>query len=81
MMKSRSNRPDRDAERLGDLVERQVEVVVQDHNRAMVDGEPLESALELVAIDDRARAIRCIGSSEGIRRMFGVHWRFRRPSA
>ena len=38
--------------------ERQVEVVVQNHHRSMVDGEPPEAALELVAIDDQAQAIR-----------------------
>ena len=43
---------------VGNLVERHVEVVVQHHHRAMIDGEPPEAALELVAIDDRARAIR-----------------------
>ena len=58
VMKSGSDRPDGDAERLGDLVERQVEVVVEDHHRAMVDGESPEAALELVAIDDRAQALR-----------------------
>ena len=57
MMKSRVGRPDRDADDLGDPVERQIEVVVQDHHRAMVDGQPAEAALELVAIDDRAQAI------------------------
>ena len=31
---------------------------MQDHHRAMVDGQPAEAALELVAIDDRAQAIR-----------------------
>jgi hypothetical protein len=30
---------------------------VQDHYRAMVDGQTAEAALELVAIDDRAQAI------------------------
>ena len=58
MMKSGADRPGGDAERLGDLVERHVEVVVQDHDGAMVDGEPPEAALELVAIDDRAQALR-----------------------
>ncbi len=56
-MKSRVGRPDRDAEDVGDPLERQVEVVVQDHHRAMVDGEPAEAALELVAIDDRAQVV------------------------
>jgi hypothetical protein len=51
MMKSRSGRPGRDAERVGDPVERPVEVVVQDHDRAMVDGESPEATLELVSIE------------------------------
>ena len=57
-MQSGSNRPGGDAEDVGDLVERQVEVVVQHHHRTMVDGEAPEAALELVAIDDRAQAFR-----------------------
>jgi hypothetical protein len=53
-------RPGQNAENLGDPIERQLEVVVQDHHRAMVDGQPAEAALELVAIDDRAQvAVRC----------------------
>jgi hypothetical protein len=31
---------------------------VHDHHRTMIDGKPPEAALELVAIDDRARAVR-----------------------
>ena len=50
-------RPGRDAEDLGDPVERQVEVVVQHHHRAMVDRQAAEAALELVAIDDRAQVV------------------------
>jgi len=52
MKKSGSDRSERDAEGLGDLLERHVEVVVQDHHGAMVDGEPAEAALELVPIVD-----------------------------
>ena len=51
-------RPDRDTEHLGNPVERQVEVVVQHHHRAMIDGEPPETALELIAVDDGAEPIR-----------------------
>ena len=32
--------------------------MVEDHHRAMVDGQASEPALELVAIDDRAQALR-----------------------
>ena len=57
-MKSGSNRSDRDAEGLGDLVKRQIKVVVEDHHGAVFDGEAPEAALELVAINDRAQALR-----------------------
>jgi hypothetical protein len=52
-METGSDRPDGDAEGLGDLVERHVEIVVQDHNRSVFDGEASEPALELVAMDDQ----------------------------
>ena len=80
-MQSGSNRPDGDAEHVGDLVERQVEVVVEDHHCPMVDGKSPEAALELVAIDDRAQVLRRAGSSAGRSRRFGVQRRVRRPSA
>ena len=32
--------------------------MVQDHHRAMIDGQPAEATLELVAINDRAQSIR-----------------------
>jgi hypothetical protein len=56
-MKSGMGRPDRDAEEFGHPVERQVEVVVQDHHRAMVDGKTAEAAFDLVAVDDRAQVV------------------------
>ncbi len=56
-MKSRSNRPGRDAECFGDLVERHVEVVVQDHHRTMVDGETPKASLELIAMSDQVEPI------------------------
>ena len=58
VMESGTDGPGGDAERLGDLVERHVQVVVEDHHGPMVDGEPPEAALELVAIDDRTQALR-----------------------
>jgi len=33
--------------------------VVQDHDRAMVDGQPAKPALELVAIHDVAQTFAC----------------------
>ena len=81
VMESRVGRPDRDAEDLGDPVERQVEVVVQHHHRAMVEGQAAEAALELVAIDDRAQAVVRDGSSTGSSRRFGAQRRSFRPSA
>ncbi len=62
-MKSRMDRPDRDAEDLGDPVERQVEVVVQDHHRAVIDGKTAEAAFDLVAIDAELRSSTALGSS------------------
>ena len=37
-----SDRPDGDAEHFGDPVERQVEVVVEDHHCPVVDGKPAD---------------------------------------
>ena len=48
---------------LGHLGERQVEVEVQDHHRALVDGQSAELALEAVAIDQPR------GEVEGSRRL------------
>ena len=56
-MKSGMGRPDRDAEDLGDPVERQIEVVVQHHHCAMIDGKVAEPSFELIAIDDRAQVV------------------------
>jgi hypothetical protein len=56
-MKSRVGRAYRDAEQLGDAVNRQIEVVVQDHHRSVVEGEAAKAALELVAVDDRGQPI------------------------
>ena len=56
-MKSRSSRPEGDAEHLGDLVERLVQVVVEDHHGPVIEGQLPEGAFELVAIDDRADAV------------------------
>ena len=50
-------RPDRDPEDVGDPVERKVEVVVQDHHRAMIEGQAAEAAFELVTVDDRAQVV------------------------
>ena len=57
-MQSRSDRPRRDAESIGDHVEGQVQVVVQDHHRTVFDRQTPEPTLELVAIDDQGRTVR-----------------------
>ncbi|KRT64216.1 MAG: hypothetical protein XU10_C0004G0122 [Chloroflexi bacterium CSP1-4] len=54
-VKRAMRRPDPDPKGVGEPVERQVEVAVQDDHRAMIDGEPAAAALELVAVEDRAR--------------------------
>ena len=46
------DRPDGNAESLGDLGQRKAEVVVEDQDGALLDGEPSEGALELVAVFD-----------------------------
>jgi hypothetical protein len=54
-MQSGMGRPDWDPEDIGDAVERQIQVVVKYHDRAVVDGQPSEAVLELVTVDDRAQ--------------------------
>ena len=58
VVESRSGRPRGDLEDLGDLHEGQPEVVVQDEDRPLVDREPAEGALQLVAIGDGGAPIR-----------------------
>src|SRR5215213_8256103 len=53
VMESRSGRAGGDAEGLGNLDQRQPEVVVQDEDRALLDRQLPERPLELVAIEDR----------------------------
>ena len=53
MVKSGSDGSDGDAEDVGDLVEGEVEVVMEDDHRPVVEGESAEGPLELIAIDDR----------------------------
>ena len=52
-MEARLRRSDRDSERRGDIWNGQVEVVVEDDDRAHLRIEPDEAAFELVAIGDR----------------------------
>ena len=46
------------SEHLGDLHERQPEVVVQDEDRPLIDREPAERPLQFVAVGDGGRAVR-----------------------
>ena len=39
------------------MVERHVEVVVEDHHRTMIDGKAPEASLELVAVSDQVDTI------------------------
>ncbi len=50
--KSGSNGADGNAERLGDVDERKVKVVVQHDDCAVVDRQPPERTLQLVAVSD-----------------------------
>ena len=56
-MESRSGRARGDLQELGDLHERQPEVVVQDEDGTLVDRNPREGPLELVAVGDEPRVI------------------------
>src|SRR5262245_61278886 len=58
-MQSRSGRARGDAEELGDLHEGQPEVVVQDEDRALLDGQASERPLGLVAVGDDGARVRC----------------------
>jgi hypothetical protein len=45
--------PDRDPEDVSRSVERLVEIQVKDEDRAVIEGQPPEREVELIAIDDR----------------------------
>jgi hypothetical protein len=64
-VESRSGRARGDAEQLGDLHERQPEVVVQDEDRALLDGQVPEGSFQLVAIANPQQAAESPGSSIG----------------
>jgi hypothetical protein len=51
-VESRSSRPRRDAEGVGDLDEGQPNVVVQDEDRSLLDREASKRPIECVAIGD-----------------------------
>ena len=57
-MEPRSGGPGRDAEQLGDLDQGQPDVVVQHEDRALLDRQPAESPLQLVAIGQDGAAVR-----------------------
>ncbi len=50
VVQARSGRPRGDLQHLGDLHERQPEVVVQDEDRPLLDREPAERPLQFVAV-------------------------------
>src|SRR4051812_1777554 len=52
VVQSRLRRPDRDREPVGYLVQRQPQVVMEDENRPLLDRQPPEGALQLVAVFD-----------------------------
>ena len=80
-MQSRSGRAGGDLEHLGDLHERQPEVVVQDEDGPLVDREPAEGPLELVAVGDGRVPSGVDGRSIGRTRTFAVQWRARCDSS
>ena len=52
VVQSGLGRPERDAKAVGDLGQRQPEVVVEHEDGALLEGEPPEGAVELVAVVD-----------------------------
>src|SRR5687768_7271423 len=52
MVKSGLRSPERNSETIGHLGERQADVVAEHEHRALVDGQPPERSVELVAIVD-----------------------------
>jgi hypothetical protein len=56
-MQPRVDRPRRDAKDLGDFWSRKSDVMREDEDRTMLDGQVPERALELVAFDDRSEII------------------------
>ena len=64
-VEARFRRSERDAERDGDLRQRQVEVVMQDDERPRLRLEPAEAALELVAVGHRRLGHRRPGGRSG----------------
>jgi hypothetical protein len=57
VMESRSDRPGREAEQLGDLRRGVSDEVMQDEDRALFRCKPSESTVELVAIGDRQQIV------------------------
>ena len=57
-MQARFGRAERDADRRCDIGQREVEIVVQDDERPRFRLELRKGALELVAVNDRRRAVR-----------------------
>ena len=53
----RFHRPDRDAQRVGDLGVRQVEVVLEDEDRPLVERQPPEGAVDTIMLDVGAGGI------------------------
>ena len=64
-MKSGLRGPERDAESVRDLGQRQIEVVVEDEDRALLEGEPSKRPLELVTVVDRQGAAGVVRPIEG----------------
>ena len=73
VVQSRSGGPGRDAEGLGDLDQGQPEVVVQDEDRALLDGQASERAVEGVAIRDGDDLVRTRRSVDRQGRTFAAH--------
>ena len=65
VVESRSGGAVRDAERLGDHHEGQAHVVVEDEHRPLVEREPAERLLQLVAVEKRLDVVDVVRPFEG----------------
>ena len=65
VMQARSGRPRGDLQQLGDLHERQPEVVVQDEDRPLLDRELAERPLQFVAVGEGVARVRRRGPVHG----------------
>ena len=81
VVESRTRRPVRDPESLGHRHEGQAHVVMEDEDRALVERQPAERLLQLVACGDAVHSSTSFARSIGMTRTVAAHRRLRGASA